>query len=927
MKKKLGKILFLLAMFVGINFFLTDDLKASAEPIIVLDPGHGGSDPGAVSGSYKEKDLNLNLAKKIGEYLKPLTNKVYFTRTIDSYLTLEARANYANKLNANMFLSIHHDSSTSSTAKGISTHYSSYRANLDTSDVYVEYKSRKYPYVDERDSYLYYATSTGTKSVHINYATAYDPTPSTAAKNSKTLSINIAKALMGVGFEPMYTSNGARDHNLYVTRHTNMISTLIEGGFMSNPSELKVITNPFNVDRSARAIANEVIEMYGGLKVSMDSLNFSKASPQKAYSTTTLSAKGSGGSSLRYAFHLYDGKEWREVQPYSQNNNFTWVPEKPGNYKFSVHVKDSNSSAKYDDYKTSEFVVTAADVDIRKITTDKISPQDIGESIKLTADAIGGYDLLYAFHLYDGKEWTEVQPYTTNNTYTWKPSEPGNYKYSVHVKDKSSDAKYDDYHTLDYSMKIGKVDVTGIQTNKQSPQNYGQIIQLSAIAKGGYKLQYAFHMYDGKEWKEVQAYSPNNVLSWTPTKPGYYKFSVHVKDQASTAIYDDYYAIDYRINAGTINFSQIQVDKLSPQNIGQTINLTSVATGGYDLQYAYHLYDGKEWKAVRPYSSDKSFTWTPEKAGKYKFSVHVKSSTSGKVYDTYKTLDYEIKQIEPVKAQLLTADKPSPQVVGSSINLSASATGGSQRLYKFHVHDGKEWTVLRDYQVSNSIQWQPPKAGEYKLVVHVKDQGSGKEYDSYKAIMYTMKEVPVDIQSVDVNYTSPQAADTTINLTAKATGGVTKEYKYNVYDGKEWKVLKDYSTEPTVQWTPATAGKYKFSVHVKDANSTSAYDDYYVFYYDVVNKVSISKLTYPAGTPAVNKPIEISASTTGGRKSLYRFWVEENGEWKIIQDYSTTSKVTWTPKEAKTYKFSVHVKDHHSTKEYNAYKGFSMTFK
>lgn len=925
MEIRLGMKSFLFVILMLFMLIPAVGVKA-AEPIIVLDPGHGGKDPGAVSGSYREKDLNLNLAKKIGDYLKPLTSKIYYTRSIDSYLTLEARADYANRIKADMFLSIHHDSSASSTARGISTHYSSYRKNLDTSDVYVEYNGRRYPYIDERDSYLYYATATDTKSVNINYATAYDPTPSNVALKSKELSTNIAQALIGIGHRPMYTSNGVRDHNLYVTRHTNMISTLIENGFMSNPTELKMITNPFTIDRTARAIANEVIAMYGGLEVKMDSVSFSKVSPQKAYSTIAVNAKASGGTRLRYAFHVYDGKEWREVQPYSSSNQFTWVPEKPGTYKFSVHVKDVNSTAKYDDYNTGQFVVTAADVDIRGITTDKASPRDLGESITLTADAIGGYELLYAYHVYDGKEWREVRPYSSNKSYTWKPTEPGNYKFSVHVKDKSSDNRYDDYHTVDYSMKIGKVDITNISYDKASPQNYGQTIKLYAIAKGGYRLLYAFHVYDGNEWREIQSYSSSNTLTWKPEKPGQYKFSVHVKDEASTKPYDDYLSAEYNINVGPINFSQIIVDKQSPQYTGQKITLSSDASGGYDLRYAYHLYDGKEWKEVRPYSSDSKYVWTPAKPGKYKFSVHVKSSTSRKSYDVYRTFEYEVKQIEPVKATTLSVNNASPQPVGTTLSLTAGATGGVQRLYKFHLFDGNEWTVLRDYDTSNKAQWKPTKAGDYKLVVHVKDQSSSKEYDSYKAIEYTVKELPINIQGVDLSLNSPQPINTKVTLTAQATGGSTKLYKYNVFDGKTWTVLRDYSSDPTFNWTPEKTGKYKFSVHVKEDGSTASYNDYYVFYYDVSNSIQISDIIYPTEVHSVNKPINLDANATG-TQTLYKFWVEENGQWNVVKDYSTASTATWTPKRSGTYKFSLHVKDQNSKNEYDDYKGFTITVK
>lgn len=76
---------------------------------VFLDAGHGGKDPGAIGNGLKEKDLNLTIAKKVGEIL---TNEyenvtVLYSRTIDKTLSLKERTDMANKANANYFFSIH----------------------------------------------------------------------------------------------------------------------------------------------------------------------------------------------------------------------------------------------------------------------------------------------------------------------------------------------------------------------------------------------------------------------------------------------------------------------------------------------------------------------------------------------------------------------------------------------------------------------------------------------------------------------------------------------------------------------------------------------------------------------------------------------------------------------------------------------------
>lgn len=75
--------------------------------IIVIDPGHGGKDPGALGNGLKEKTIVLNTAKKLGELLKKRGYKVHYTRSNDTFINLKSRTAFANKKNADMFISIH----------------------------------------------------------------------------------------------------------------------------------------------------------------------------------------------------------------------------------------------------------------------------------------------------------------------------------------------------------------------------------------------------------------------------------------------------------------------------------------------------------------------------------------------------------------------------------------------------------------------------------------------------------------------------------------------------------------------------------------------------------------------------------------------------------------------------------------------------
>lgn len=98
--------------------------------IIVLDPGHGGQDPGAVSRSgYYEKNITLNMAKETKELLEKEGYKVVLTRNKDVFIPLRTRIKKAHEAGADLFISIHADSAKNKSAKGLSVYTISEKAS------------------------------------------------------------------------------------------------------------------------------------------------------------------------------------------------------------------------------------------------------------------------------------------------------------------------------------------------------------------------------------------------------------------------------------------------------------------------------------------------------------------------------------------------------------------------------------------------------------------------------------------------------------------------------------------------------------------------------------------------------------------------------------------------------------------------------
>lgn len=117
----MNRICYILLFLCAVSWGLVAQARAVDSPfILVIDPGHGGRDPGAVGKKGKEKDINLGVALLFGEYIsrEHPDVKVVYTRDRDLFVGLDERAAIANKAHANLFVSIHSNATKSNWVGG-----------------------------------------------------------------------------------------------------------------------------------------------------------------------------------------------------------------------------------------------------------------------------------------------------------------------------------------------------------------------------------------------------------------------------------------------------------------------------------------------------------------------------------------------------------------------------------------------------------------------------------------------------------------------------------------------------------------------------------------------------------------------------------------------------------------------------------------
>lgn len=247
------KFFFLLVVFFGFN-----SIFSQKKFTIVLDAGHGGSDTGAQRsysdlGLVQEKNVTLGIVLKLGRMLEKNKDfKVIYTRKVDEYPSLTSRTDLANRSKADLFISVHVNSSrsSSSTVQGTETFVQGPNQNKTNLDV--AKAENDVIFLDEKDKE--------------NFA-SYNPSSPESLIALKIQQSKYLQASLTIGglVEENFVkkdkrfSRGVKQENLHVLRMNAMPSILIETGFVNNYDDAKYISSDDGQQSIAESIFNAIL--------------------------------------------------------------------------------------------------------------------------------------------------------------------------------------------------------------------------------------------------------------------------------------------------------------------------------------------------------------------------------------------------------------------------------------------------------------------------------------------------------------------------------------------------------------------------------------------------------------------------------------------------------------------------------------------
>lgn len=238
------------------KFPLRQDRRQETKPqleqrptrFLMIDPGHGGHDPGAIGrGGTYEKDITLDIGRRLAQHVagQPQMN-AKLTRENDEFLPLGERVTRGRNAKADMFISIHADSAPNPTARGLSA----YTLSDHATDAFSKQLAQRENLADQIGGVDLSDADQHVAAILMDMATHQ------ARDTAQRTKVSLVR---GVGREWRLLNNPLRAANFAVLRAPDVPSILIETGFLSNSQDEAILRQPMQREKIARLLARELV--------------------------------------------------------------------------------------------------------------------------------------------------------------------------------------------------------------------------------------------------------------------------------------------------------------------------------------------------------------------------------------------------------------------------------------------------------------------------------------------------------------------------------------------------------------------------------------------------------------------------------------------------------------------------------------------
>lgn len=249
-------------LFFSLCWLLVSTVVSAKDFTVVIDPGHGGKDPGAVSANGKvlEKDVTLKVALMVGESIAKAHPevKVLYTRKTDKFVGLNDRARMANKANADLFISIHVNAAKNRSAKGAETYTLGVEEARTERNLEIAKRENGVILLEDNHEKTYANFNPNSPESYI----IFEYMQSEFVKES----IHIAQYVQeNFATDANRLDRGVRQAGFLVLNATSMPSILVELGYISNAEEAKYLASATAQRRLSNCISKAFDKYYADL--------------------------------------------------------------------------------------------------------------------------------------------------------------------------------------------------------------------------------------------------------------------------------------------------------------------------------------------------------------------------------------------------------------------------------------------------------------------------------------------------------------------------------------------------------------------------------------------------------------------------------------------------------------------------------------
>ena len=371
--------------------------------------------------------------------------------------------------------------------------------------------------------------------------------------------------------------------------------------------------------------------------LSVTSLTPNQQLPIPAGVPVTWTATATGGQapySYQFWVHSAAAGTWSVGRSYATSSSWTWTPPAPGGYALQVWARSAGSANSYDAWLgTGPLQVMAATPSPPSLVATPLLPVSAGTPVTWTAHTTGGREpTQFRFWLYSQRTgvWALAQDWSASASWSWRPSEAGNFVVQVWVRSAGSSADHEAWAGTDWvGVTPAPVTVLGIIPSPPLPVAPGTTVTWEALAKGGeMPLEFKFWHWFGGAWTVLRDYAPSPVATGL-LAAGPHLLQVWTRQQGSTADHQAWIGTGpIQVAPSAPSIGSFTATQTFPLPVGTPVRWTAIATGGSaPLEYQFWRFDvdAGTWQVVQPWGPSGVLTWAPP-TGTYQLQVWVRST-------------------------------------------------------------------------------------------------------------------------------------------------------------------------------------------------------------------------------------------------------------------------------------------------------------